>query len=133
MDQQQQQQKNPKKKIRTARSLSSTLSSDFADYEISPEPVNRSCSSGCDSEEDSVVTSEKSVVQKQNGNSRGHKQSSKDPQSLYAKRRRERINRRLRILQQLIPNGSKVDISRGSSSVCYFPVTNKGSGVVIFP
>ncbi|XAR61960.1 hypothetical protein NMG60_11016520, partial [Bertholletia excelsa] len=34
-----------------------------------------------------------------------------DPQSLYARRRRERINERLRILRNLVPNGTKVDIS----------------------
>nr|KYP70412.1 Transcription factor bHLH85 [Cajanus cajan] len=34
-----------------------------------------------------------------------------DPQSLNARKRRERINERLRILQNLVPNGTKVDIS----------------------
>ncbi|KAK1366911.1 putative ROOT HAIR DEFECTIVE 6-LIKE 2 [Heracleum sosnowskyi] len=34
-----------------------------------------------------------------------------DPQSLYARKRREKINERLRILQNLVPNGTKVDIS----------------------
>ncbi|KAJ6730145.1 TRANSCRIPTION FACTOR BHLH83-RELATED [Salix viminalis] len=34
-----------------------------------------------------------------------------DPQSLYARKRRERINERLKILQNLVPNGTKVDIS----------------------
>ncbi|XP_023739041.1 transcription factor bHLH84 [Lactuca sativa] len=34
-----------------------------------------------------------------------------DPQSVYARKRRERINERLRILQNLVPNGTKVDIS----------------------
>ncbi|XP_057780044.1 transcription factor RSL3-like [Salvia miltiorrhiza] len=34
-----------------------------------------------------------------------------DAQSLYARKRRERINERLRILQNLVPNGTKVDIS----------------------
>ncbi|CAJ2630429.1 unnamed protein product [Trifolium pratense] len=34
-----------------------------------------------------------------------------DAQSIYARRRRERINERLRILQTLVPNGTKVDIS----------------------
>ncbi|KAE9589349.1 hypothetical protein Lal_00000470 [Lupinus albus] len=33
------------------------------------------------------------------------------PQTLYARKRRERINERLRILQSLVPNGTKVDIS----------------------
>ncbi|XP_010554981.1 PREDICTED: transcription factor bHLH83-like [Tarenaya hassleriana] len=37
--------------------------------------------------------------------------SATDPQSLYARKRRERINERLRILQSLVPNGNKVDIS----------------------
>ncbi|CAN6216957.1 unnamed protein product [Urochloa humidicola] len=33
----------------------------------------------------------------------------KDPQNLAAKNRRERISERLRVLQELVPNGSKVD------------------------
>ncbi|XP_065002405.1 transcription factor RSL3-like [Musa acuminata AAA Group] len=36
---------------------------------------------------------------------------STNPQSQYARKRRERINERLRILQNLVPNGTKVDIS----------------------
>ncbi|GAA0148645.1 basic helix-loop-helix transcription factor [Lithospermum erythrorhizon] len=35
---------------------------------------------------------------------------SKDPQSLAAKNRRERISERLKNLQELVPNGSKVDM-----------------------
>ncbi|XP_027157392.1 putative transcription factor bHLH086 [Coffea eugenioides] len=35
---------------------------------------------------------------------------SKDPQSVAAKNRRERISERLKILQDLVPNGSKVDL-----------------------
>ncbi|KAG8384162.1 hypothetical protein BUALT_Bualt04G0089500 [Buddleja alternifolia] len=34
----------------------------------------------------------------------------KDPQSLAAKNRRERISERLKVLQDLVPNGSKVDL-----------------------
>ncbi|ESR43875.1 hypothetical protein CICLE_v10013420mg [Citrus x clementina] len=34
----------------------------------------------------------------------------KDPQSIAAKNRRERISERLKILQELVPNGSKVDL-----------------------
>lgn len=48
---------------------------------------------------------------KQSTSSRGPRRSSKDSKSLYAKRRRERINEKLRTLQQLIPNGTKVDMS----------------------
>ncbi|GMI85543.1 RHD SIX-LIKE 1, ARABIDOPSIS THALIANA RHD SIX-LIKE 1 [Hibiscus trionum] len=36
--------------------------------------------------------------------------SSKDPQSIAAKNRRERISERLKVLQELVPNGSKVDL-----------------------
>ncbi|KAL8161880.1 hypothetical protein V2J09_013369 [Rumex salicifolius] len=36
--------------------------------------------------------------------------SEKDPQSIAAKNRRERISERLKILQDLVPNGSKVDL-----------------------
>ncbi|XP_020225195.1 putative transcription factor bHLH086 [Cajanus cajan] len=35
---------------------------------------------------------------------------SKDPQSVAAKNRREKISERLKILQELVPNGSKVDL-----------------------
>ncbi|KAJ4966155.1 hypothetical protein NE237_018004 [Protea cynaroides] len=42
---------------------------------------------------------------------RASRGSATDPQSLYARKRRERINERLRILQHLVPNGTKVDIS----------------------
>ncbi|GLT93576.1 hypothetical protein SLE2022_113650 [Rubroshorea leprosula] len=46
-----------------------------------------------------------------NGKTRANRGSATDPQSLYARKRRERINKRLRILQNLVPNGTKVDIS----------------------
>ncbi|GMH23692.1 hypothetical protein Nepgr_025535 [Nepenthes gracilis] len=46
-----------------------------------------------------------------NGKIRASRGSATDPQSLYARKRRERINERLRILQRLVPNGTKVDIS----------------------
>ncbi|KAF8399009.1 hypothetical protein HHK36_014876 [Tetracentron sinense] len=36
--------------------------------------------------------------------------TSKDPQSIAAKNRRERISERLKILQDLVPNGAKVDL-----------------------
>ncbi|XP_023635425.1 transcription factor bHLH85 isoform X2 [Capsella rubella] len=46
-----------------------------------------------------------------NGKTRASRGAATDPQSLYARKRRERINERLRILQNLVPNGTKVDIS----------------------
>ncbi|KVH93338.1 transcription factor bHLH84-like isoform X2 [Cynara cardunculus var. scolymus] len=46
-----------------------------------------------------------------NGKTKANRGSATDPQSVYARKRRERINERLRILQSLVPNGTKVDIS----------------------
>ncbi|KAM1031085.1 hypothetical protein ACFX2C_034924 [Malus domestica] len=45
------------------------------------------------------------------GKSRARRGSATDPQSLYARKRREKMNERLRVLQGLVPNGTKVDIS----------------------
>ncbi|KAG0530725.1 hypothetical protein BDA96_05G211500 [Sorghum bicolor] len=98
------------KKLRTIALVSRTSSNAPAD-EINTELVSQSCSWSCSSEDDSIGVCEESVVLKQSTSSRGRSRSSKDLQSLYAKRRRERINERLRTLQQLIPNGTKVDMS----------------------
>ncbi|KAI4337043.1 hypothetical protein L6164_015501 [Bauhinia variegata] len=56
-------------------------------------------------------TSKSTVALNLNGKTRASRGSATDPQSLYARKRRERINERLRILQNLVPNGTKVDIS----------------------
>ncbi|KAE8660748.1 bHLH139 protein [Hibiscus syriacus] len=50
--------------------------------------------------------------QRTNGAKKGKKRSppSQDPRSIAAKNRRERISERLKILQELVPNGSKVDL-----------------------
>lgn len=103
--------KKTSKKSRTVPSVSDALCLSLADNETNGDIVNQSSSSCCSSEEDSIGASEKSVVPNQGDNSRGCKRPSKNLQSLYAKRRRERINERLRVLQHLIPNGTKVDIS----------------------
>ncbi|KAI4298553.1 hypothetical protein L6164_032100 [Bauhinia variegata] len=76
-------------------------------------------SSSCSSEDKSNAshelnggTSMGAVPLKLNGKSAEIRGPATDPQSLYARRRRERINERLRILQNLVPNGTKVvDIS----------------------
>ncbi|TKY57885.1 Transcription factor bHLH85 [Spatholobus suberectus] len=57
------------------------------------------------------ATSDSKSVLNSNGKTRASRGSATDPQSLYARKRRERINERLRILQNLVPNGTKVDIS----------------------
>ncbi|CAN4107797.1 unnamed protein product [Withania somnifera] len=83
--------------------------------------LHRQSSFSCCSEDESNVssydiyglaTSDNSKgVSAPNGKSRANRGSATDPQSLYARKRRERINERLRILQSLVPNGTKVDIS----------------------
>ncbi|XP_021724775.1 transcription factor bHLH84-like [Chenopodium quinoa] len=55
--------------------------------------------------------SKETATVKMNGKTRASRGAATDPQSLYARKRRERINERLRILQNLVPNGTKVDIS----------------------
>ncbi|KAL2324278.1 hypothetical protein Fmac_023336 [Flemingia macrophylla] len=57
------------------------------------------------------VSSKDSASPNSNRKSRATTRPAADSQSLYARKRRERINERLRILQNLVPNGAKVDIS----------------------
>ncbi|MCL7048159.1 hypothetical protein MKW94_021636 [Papaver nudicaule] len=84
--------------------------------------LNRQSSSSSGSDDESNVpqepdgssvskTSKKSGALNMSGKTRASRGSATDPQSLYARKRRERINERLRILQNLVPNGTKVDIS----------------------
>uniref|UniRef100_A0A3Q7FCB9 BHLH domain-containing protein n=1 Tax=Solanum lycopersicum TaxID=4081 RepID=A0A3Q7FCB9_SOLLC len=86
----------------------------------SQSPVDHSSFSCCSEDESNVssydiyglASSDNSKgVSLPNGKSRANRGSATDPQSLYARKRRERINERLRILQSLVPNGTKVDIS----------------------
>ncbi|XP_022854491.1 transcription factor bHLH85-like [Olea europaea var. sylvestris] len=79
--------------------------------------LHRQSSSSCFSEDESNASHElngglaSSSNSKGSGKTRASRGSATDPQSLYARKRRERINERLRILQNLVPNGTKVDIS----------------------
>ncbi|EYU37572.1 hypothetical protein ABFS82_02G044000 [Erythranthe guttata] len=79
--------------------------------------IKRQNSSSCFSEDESNVSHEMNSSSKLSGalnldgKTRASRGSATDPQSLYARKRRERINERLRILQNLVPNGTKVDIS----------------------
>ncbi|KAI4375948.1 hypothetical protein MLD38_013758 [Melastoma candidum] len=57
------------------------------------------------------ISSSESAGVNLNCKTRATRGTATDPQSLYARKRRERINERLRILQKLVPNGTKVDIS----------------------
>ncbi|KAL8144357.1 hypothetical protein V2J09_017389, partial [Rumex salicifolius] len=66
---------------------------------------------GYSSENESNLSLELNNGCSSNGKTRASRGSATDPQSLYARKRRERINERLKILQTLVPNGTKVDIS----------------------
>ncbi|KAL3734917.1 hypothetical protein ACJRO7_024139 [Eucalyptus globulus] len=72
-------------------------------------------SSTCSSEDDvssqELKDSKTSESLSSDVKTRAGRGAATDPQSLYARKRRERINERLKILQNLIPNGTKVDIS----------------------
>ncbi|XP_039040047.1 transcription factor RSL2-like [Hibiscus syriacus] len=71
------------------------------------------CSSGDDTNAspESNSGSKGNAALNLNGKTRANRGAATDPQSLCARERRERINERLRILQNLVPNGTKVDIS----------------------
>ncbi|RVW72423.1 hypothetical protein VitviT2T_003645 [Vitis vinifera] len=81
--------------------------------------VNGQSSSSCSSEDESIASQELNGSSSPKGSAalnskdkaRASRGSATDPQSLYARKRRERINERLKILQNLVPNGTKVDIS----------------------
>ncbi|KAI9106762.1 hypothetical protein K1719_022290 [Acacia pycnantha] len=74
-------------------------------YSLEDDNASQENGGGASSESKSPVT------HNTNGKTRASRGSATDPQSLYARKRRERINERLRILQNLVPNGTKVDIS----------------------
>ncbi|XP_078156285.1 uncharacterized protein LOC144552066 [Carex rostrata] len=75
----------------------------------SKEESSNGESSSCSSEDE--LNGESNANCNSNSKSKASRGSSTDSQSLYARKRREKINQRLRILQNLVPNGTKVDIS----------------------
>ncbi|KAI3460157.1 hypothetical protein Pfo_016820 [Paulownia fortunei] len=89
------------------------------DEEVNNTGGNGQSSSTCSSEEEDSNASQdlnggstsESKGSASNGKAKAPRGPATDPQSLYARKRRERINERLRILQNLVPNGTKVDIS----------------------
>ncbi|XP_038900078.1 transcription factor bHLH139 [Benincasa hispida] len=122
---------NPNKKSRTSNNVqksrkSRELSDNTKSNGIKVSPTRRrkceekeengagscdmnSCSSDDSSEDDNA--SQHTNAEPPKPKTRAIRGSATDPQSLYARKRRERINERLRILQKLVPNGTKVDIS----------------------
>ncbi|KAG7977165.1 hypothetical protein I3843_05G017000 [Carya illinoinensis] len=110
-------------KKRTLQSKKNKKTSDNGREDNNTDLIGQS-SSSCSSEDDCNVNYQEpngglsSHLSKKepassilNGKTRASRGSATDPQSLYARKRRERINERLRILQNLVPNGTKVDIS----------------------
>ncbi|CAM0906546.1 unnamed protein product [Alopecurus aequalis] len=75
----------------------------------SNDEVDPQSSSSCTSEDGELDGNAKSISKK--SGTRASRGEATDPQSLYARKRRERINERLKTLQNLVPNGTKVDIS----------------------
>ncbi|CAL9202204.1 unnamed protein product [Musa hybrid cultivar] len=105
------------KKAQSKRPQKTTKSSDDEDKTDNTAANGRS-SCSCLSEDDSLAdlngggtTTSGSPALILAGKARAGRGSATDPQSLYARKRRERINERLKILQNLVPNGTKVDIS----------------------
>ncbi|OIS96134.1 transcription factor bhlh84 [Nicotiana attenuata] len=126
--------KNPKKKTRVSREepknkkiAQPKVKKNQKNMQINNEEVGEqesnnagNCKSGqstssCSAEEDSNGSQElntnSDTKSNLNSKTRASRGTATDPQSLYARKRREKINERLKILQNLVPNGTKVDIS----------------------
>ncbi|WOG91907.1 hypothetical protein DCAR_0311162 [Daucus carota subsp. sativus] len=109
-----------KKNVQTKRTKRVTQSVKI-DAENNLNGTNGQSSSTYSSEDDSNASQElnngatsdstEAVALNSSGKPRAGRGAATDPQSLYARKRREKINERLRILQNLVPNGTKVDIS----------------------
>ncbi|CAI9291895.1 unnamed protein product [Lactuca saligna] len=117
---------NPKKKTRVSRDSKNkkkvqpkkkqkVMTTSVNDNGVEGEDTNNNkgggnapiaSSSSCSSEDDLTGGADNS-----NWKTRAGRGAATDPQSLYARKRRERINERLKVLQNLVPNGTKVDIS----------------------
>ncbi|CAN6356773.1 unnamed protein product [Urochloa humidicola] len=82
------------------------------DEDASMAIASGSPTSCCTSDSDSNASLESADADAQpKGKARAGRGATTEPQSIYARKRRERINERLKILQNLVPNGTKVDIS----------------------
>ncbi|CAL8101482.1 unnamed protein product [Prunus armeniaca] len=113
-------QKTKKNNARSKKGQKANSDVKVKDEEESNTGADRQSTSSCSSEDDNgsqetnggeTSDPKTSSALNSNGKTRANRGSATDPQSLYARKRRERINERLRILQNLVPNGTKVDIS----------------------
>ncbi|KAI3686769.1 hypothetical protein L1987_80456 [Smallanthus sonchifolius] len=96
----------PKKKLKVMDDKANVKGIDGEDTNNNKVEGNApiASSSSCSSEDDTTAINS-------NWKTRAGRGAATDPQSLYARKRRERINERLKVLQNLVPNGTKVDIS----------------------
>ncbi|KAG6747629.1 hypothetical protein POTOM_047518 [Populus tomentosa] len=102
-----------KKSVQSKKNQRSTPNISNDEEESNAGPDGQS-SSSCSSEDDNASKDSDSKVSEavsSSGKTRASRGAATDPQSLYARKRRERINERLKILQKIVPNGTKVDIS----------------------
>ncbi|KAE8672816.1 Transcription factor bHLH54 [Hibiscus syriacus] len=106
---------NSKKRTRSSGDVQKTMKNARSKKNISIEEDVRSAGlneqswTSCSAEDDSNASGDAAL--NLNGKTRASGGAVTVPQSLYARKRRERINERLRILQNLVPNGTKVDLS----------------------
>ncbi|KAL5070292.1 hypothetical protein RYX36_021179 [Vicia faba] len=101
----------PRKKSKSISNTEEDESPDLQEQILSSEEDDFNASQKLNEDGSSIVNRDDSVLVKVKGKSRCDRGSSTDLQGVYAKKRRERINERLKILQSLVPNGTKVDIS----------------------
>ncbi|MCE5166153.1 hypothetical protein HAX54_015175 [Datura stramonium] len=94
---------NPKKKSRVSRIMDKNKKSGQAKSQKNQKNIKINNEEAGEKERNNNAA--------ENSKQRSQQRAATDPQSLYARKRRERINERLRILQSLVPNGTKVDIS----------------------
>ncbi|KAB2636021.1 transcription factor bHLH84-like [Pyrus ussuriensis x Pyrus communis] len=101
--------------VKAKKGQKAVSSGDIEDNDVSTK--GQSSSSCCSGDDDSINGSHHDLsrgVSTSILSPKGTKASrglATDSQSIYAKKRREKINARLRILQNLVPNGTKVDLS----------------------
>ncbi|XP_078158215.1 uncharacterized protein LOC144553909 [Carex rostrata] len=84
------------RRAKTSKEGSSNVESSSCSFE---DELNGESNANCNSKNNS------------NNKSKANRGCPTASQSLYARKRRAKINQRLRILQNLVPNGTKVDIS----------------------
>ncbi|CAN4112104.1 unnamed protein product [Withania somnifera] len=105
-----------KRSVKPKKNMKSVVDDETGIMEKTNNVLHRQSSFSCCSEDESNVSSYDLYGLASSDNSKGvsaraNRGSATGPQSQYARKRRERINERMRILQSLVPNGTKVDIS----------------------